>query len=37
MQIKNGDIITEKGNILNRWKDHFYELLNSTEQNKDHL
>jgi len=31
---KNGDIITEKGYILNRWKDHFHELLNSTEQDK---
>ena len=31
---KNGDIITEKGDILNRWKDHFHELLNSTEQDK---
>jgi len=26
---KNGDIITEKGDTLNRWKD-----LKSTEQNK---
>jgi len=31
---KNGDIITEKGDILNRWKDHFHELLNSTEQDQ---
>jgi len=31
---KNGDIITEKGDILNRWKDNFHELLNSTEQDK---
>jgi len=31
---RNGDIITEKGDILNRWKDHFHELLNSTEQDK---
>ena len=31
---KNGDIITEMGDILNRWKDHFHELLNSTEQDK---
>jgi len=31
---KNGDIITETGDILNRWKDHFHELLNSTEQDK---
>jgi len=31
---KNGNIIAEKGDILNRWKDHFHELLNSTEQDK---
>ena len=31
---KNGDIITGKGDILNRRKDHFHELLNSTEQVK---
>ena len=31
---KNGDIITEKGDILNRWKDHFHELLSSTEQDE---
>src|SRR5215475_5275428 len=31
---KNGDITTEKGDILNRWKEHFHELLNSTEQDK---
>ena len=31
---RNGDIITEKGDILNRWKDHFCELLNSMEQDK---
>jgi len=31
---KNGDIISEKGDILNRWKDHFHELLNSLEQDK---
>jgi len=30
---KNGDIITET-DILNRRKDHFHELLSSTEQNK---
>ena len=34
---KNEVIVTEKGDILNRWKDHFHELLNSTEQDKDHL
>ena len=28
---KNRDIITEKDDILNRWKDHFHELLNSME------
>jgi hypothetical protein len=32
---KNGDIITEKKDILNRWKDHFNELLNSMEQEKE--
>jgi hypothetical protein len=26
---KSGDIITEKGDILKKWKDHFHELLNS--------
>ena len=31
---KNGDIITEKGDTLNRWKNHFHELLNSMEQDK---
>ena len=31
---RNGDILTEKGDILNRWKDHFCELLNSMEQDK---
>ena len=31
---KSGDIVAEKGDILNRWKDHFHELLNSTEQDK---
>jgi len=31
---KNGDIITEKSDILNRWKDHFHELLNSMGQDK---
>ena len=34
---KNGDVNTETGDILNRWKDHFHELLNSTEQDKDRL
>ena len=29
---RNGDIITERDDILNRWKDHFHELLNSMEQ-----
>ena len=28
-----GDIITEKGDILNRWKDHFHEW----SKIKDHL
>ena len=31
---KNRDIITEKGDSLNRWKDHFHEPLNSMEQDK---
>ena len=30
-KIKNGDIITEKDDILNRWKNHFRELLNSRD------
>jgi hypothetical protein len=29
---KNGDIITEKDGILNRWKDYFHELLNCREK-----
>ena len=29
---RNGNIITEKGDILNRWKEHFSELLNGMEQ-----
>jgi hypothetical protein len=32
---KSGDIITEKGDILNRWKDRFHELLNSMEQEQE--
>ena len=32
---KSGDIITGKGDILNRWKDYFYELLNSMEQEQE--
>jgi hypothetical protein len=32
---KNGDVITEKDDIINRWKDHFHELLNSMEQEKE--
>jgi len=31
---KNEYIITEKGDIFNRWKGHFHELLNRTEQDK---
>ena len=31
---KNVDISTEKGDILNRWKDIFNEVLNSTDQDK---
>jgi len=26
--------LLKKGDTLNRWKDHFHELLNSMEQNK---
>ena len=29
---KNGDIITEKDGILNRWNEHFHELLDSREK-----
>jgi hypothetical protein len=29
---KNGDIITEEYDTLNRWKDHFQELLGSREK-----
>ena len=32
---KSGEILTEKKDILNRWKDHYNELLNSTEQEEE--
>ena len=34
---KNGNINTEKDDILNRWKDHFHKLLNSVEQEQELL
>ena len=35
MKSKNGDIINEKDDILNRWKDHFHELLKIIEYEKE--